>query len=339
MMLQAHGLPTFVFYLNGEQIARFSGANQRKLVTTAAGAAERAAGLGTFASPELPAAAVLAEFVLAHTPAAEGESADERQRAAEEAAAAAIADNAGKPARLARRLTAQYGAQPPAAGASAAQTRGPVEPAAPAEPAEPATAPGGDTTAGGGPGPAARPDEALVAALAGVPTAALEGVVAARLNAEEPIPAMSGAEYAATARSPESVVVVGGGPAGLAAAIYAARAGLNPVVIAPNGGGQLLGKGVDVENYPGVWGPEGMYTGKGLVQLMRRQCRAFGVRFFDAEVQSVAAGDTNSPHAVKVLPGKAATPHPNLSPIGGALPSVVRVLCTHLCAHHGRVAR
>ena len=47
-------------------------------------------------------------------------------------------------------------------------------------------------------------------------------------------------------------VVVGGGPAGLTAAIYAARAGLSPVPCPA--GSQLLGKGVDVENYPGVVG-------------------------------------------------------------------------------------
>ena len=54
--------------------------------------------------------------------------------------------------------------------------------------------------------------------------------------------------------SPAKVIVIGGGPAGLSACIYAARAGLSPVLIAPAFGGQLLGKGVDVENYPGVLG-------------------------------------------------------------------------------------
>merc|ERR1711871_928046 len=49
----------------------------------------------------------------------------------------------------------------------------------------------------------------------------------------------------------ERVIIIGGGPAGLSAAVYASRSGLNPVVIAPSFGGQLLGKGVDVENYPG----------------------------------------------------------------------------------------
>ena len=42
---------------------------------------------------------------------------------------------------------------------------------------------------------------------------------------------------------PERVVIIGGGPAGMASALYAARAGLSPLVIAPSMGGQLQGKG------------------------------------------------------------------------------------------------
>ena len=48
------------------------------------------------------------------------------------------------------------------------------------------------------------------------------------------------------------LAVVGGGPAGVTAAIYAARAGLKPLVVAPAMGGQLMSKGVNVENYPGT---------------------------------------------------------------------------------------
>jgi len=81
------------------------------------------------------------------------------------------------------------------------------------------------------------------------------------------------------------VVVIGGGPAGLAAAIYAARAGLSPVVIAPSFGGQLLGKGVDVENFPGVVGAAA--TGRGIVQVMRKQAFGFESRLVDDSVMSI----------------------------------------------------
>jgi len=74
---------------------------------------------------------------------------------------------------------------------------------------------------------------------------------------------------------PEKVVIIGGGPAGMAAAIYAARANLQPVVIAPPMGGQLQGKGVDVENYPGLHN----MTGPGVVAAMRQQAALFGAVF------------------------------------------------------------
>eukprot|EP00656_Telonema_subtile_P001535 TRINITY_DN10676_c0_g1_i2.p1 TRINITY_DN10676_c0_g1~~TRINITY_DN10676_c0_g1_i2.p1 ORF type:complete len:591 (-),score=116.42 TRINITY_DN10676_c0_g1_i2:397-2169(-) len=80
------------------------------------------------------------------------------------------------------------------------------------------------------------------------------------------------------------VVVVGGGPAGLAAALYAARAGLSPVIVAPQLGGQLLGKGVDVENYPGV----SSASGRGIVAEMRHQAASlYKTRMLDDMVQSV----------------------------------------------------
>ena len=74
---------------------------------------------------------------------------------------------------------------------------------------------------------------------------------------------------------PERVVVVGGGPAGMAAAIYAARAGLSPLVLAPAMGGQLQGKGVDVENYPGL----SNITGPAVIASMRNQAAEFGALF------------------------------------------------------------
>lgn len=86
---------------------------------------------------------------------------------------------------------------------------------------------------------------------------------------------------------PERVAIIGAGPAGLGAAIYAARAGLTPVVVAPPMGGQLQGKGVDVENYPGLIN----VTGPAVVSAMRAQAAAFGAVF---EAEEVVGLDTSS---------------------------------------------
>lgn len=82
---------------------------------------------------------------------------------------------------------------------------------------------------------------------------------------------------------PEAVTIVGGGPAALSAAVYCARAGLKPVVVAPPVGGQLMGKGVDVENYPGLLD----MTGPGIVHLMRMQALSFNTAFDGQTISSV----------------------------------------------------
>lgn len=78
------------------------------------------------------------------------------------------------------------------------------------------------------------------------------------------------------------LVIIGGGPAGLSAAIYAARADLKPVVIAPAGGQLLLTS--EIGNYPGF--PEPI-SGAQLINDMVKQAESYGTKFVRKNVEKV----------------------------------------------------
>ena len=81
----------------------------------------------------------------------------------------------------------------------------------------------------------------------------------------------------------ENVVIIGGGPAGLAAAIYTARAGLSPLLFAGSPPGGQLTLTSDVENYPGFES----ILGSHLIENFRNHAKRFGVKIIDKNVLRV----------------------------------------------------
>ncbi|MBI4225959.1 FAD-dependent oxidoreductase [Candidatus Roizmanbacteria bacterium] len=93
----------------------------------------------------------------------------------------------------------------------------------------------------------------------------------------------------------ENVIIIGGGPAGLAASLYLARANLNPLLFAgsPPGGQLMLTS--DVENYPGfesILGPQ-------LIEKYRAHVQKFGTRIIDQNITKVHLN--NSPFTLSTV--------------------------------------
>lgn len=98
----------------------------------------------------------------------------------------------------------------------------------------------------------------------------------------------------------ESVVIIGTGPAGYTAAIYASRADLKPIMIAGKLPGGLLTQTTDIENFPGF--PDAV-NGFELMMMMQKQAERFGSKVLQTSVKSVEFKN-GSPHTLELENGQ-----------------------------------
>ena len=78
------------------------------------------------------------------------------------------------------------------------------------------------------------------------------------------------------------VIIIGGGPGGLSAGVYAGRANLKTLILEGTGIGGQVNYTTDIDNYPGFFG-----TGPELSAKMREQTEKFGVIFSSENVKEI----------------------------------------------------
>lgn len=252
-------MPTFQFWLNGKKKHQFSGADENSLRQLTRQVVEQADRDDIEVSRE-----ALEEFYKKHDPA----------KASKASIDLIIEKNSKDYATMVRLLKKKYGEAPKT------QPR-----------PKPTKSPKTGKESGGGGGGASTQKQGP-----SLQTATLEELKAEVERREEDAAADRAEEEerrlsnnpcslyrSRTPGSTEKVVIIGGGPGGMTAAIYAARANLCPLLIAPAVGGQLMAKGVDVENYPGM--PRA--HGGQMIQVMKSQARSFFAEVRDDWVLSM----------------------------------------------------
>lgn len=272
---RVRAMPTFQFFQNGKKKHEFSGADSRQLHQVISQMASKAERHGTYVGVEVTASA-LESFYKKHDPEKAGDAAKTAKKFAR------------KTNKLMTALREKYDDVPELQPEGAEVEQKKAKRAA-------AEAQNKASSSGGGKSLSDYDLDALQAEVARRITDGEQG----DQDEDDGTDLFLSEEAAAkvgTSSGVEDVTIIGGGPAGLAAAIYAARAGLKPLIVAPAFGGQLLGKGVDVENYPGVVGSEA--TGRGIVDLMRKQAVAFDTRMLNDAVVGVARPSHEEPFTI-----------------------------------------